>query len=128
MKESFVTLKDNRKRSRVIISMVETDGVQSGKSHIYVGMAIRSADDKHSDKYGQRLARSRAIRAMKGRKPCYVTRDEAIENIKSLCFRDFKKLMFFTGGLVKDFKKGVFFYVGNIKSLKKELYDVTKTA
>jgi hypothetical protein len=128
MKESFVTLKDRKNRSRVIISMVETDGDISYNSYVYVGMAIRSADDRHSDKYGQRLARARAIRAMKGRKPCYVTRDEAIENLQSLCFKDFKRLMFFTNGLVKNFKKGVLFRIGNIKSLRKELYNATKTA
>jgi len=108
MKDRYFILKDRTNRARVIIYATEYYANCCGINTLDVawGIAIRSGQDDNDYTLGKRLAKARAIRAIKDRKPCFVSRQEAVKNVWALKFSDFQKLMRLTGGLTADFQKG----------------------
>ena len=108
MKDRYFILKDRTNRARVIIYATEYYANCCGINTLDVawGIAIRSSQDDNNYTLGKRIAKARAIRAIKDRKPCFVSRQEAVKNVWALKFSDFQKLMRLTGGLTADFQKG----------------------
>jgi hypothetical protein len=121
-KERYVTLKDRKRQPRVIICAFEYERKGWDRVDVAWGMAIRSNEDTNSYETGKRLAYARAVRAAKRRRPCFVSRPEAIKNVWSLCFEDFQKLMRLTAGMTSDFQKGDYGYHDNVGEFIKDLY------
>jgi hypothetical protein len=100
MRKYYIELKNRQGKVVIIIC-----GIQQDNNAAY-GMAIRSKEDEHDVIDGNCIAFARAVRALKGRKPCYTVRKEVQEAIWSLTLDDFRKFLFITGGCVDGFPKG----------------------
>lgn len=114
----YQILSDTNGDPRVIIATESKMEIAAGQYYAitYYGIAIRGDQDDNDFTVGKRIAEARLVRAMKNRKPCYVRSDNAIRNIWQLDFKDFQKLMFFTGNKVSGFpKSGVYGFTPNIK-------------
>ena len=96
---NYTTLFDKSGKKRGVICVIGAN--DSG----FVGVSFRSDDDKWSEKTGQNIARNRAHRAQRVRKPCYVTRKRVINYIMDLRRDSFKVLMGMTGNILAEFPK-----------------------
>lgn len=107
-KARYVTLRDRRRQPRVIMCFLEGGyGSLTRMGLTGIGIAIRSELDKNDFKVGRQLAYRRAVRGCVGRKPCILRLTNAVKNIYSLNFKDFKFLMQFTDGKVAEFPKSM---------------------
>ena len=95
----YTTLFDKSGKKRGVVC------VMGDNDNGFVGISFRSDDDKWSEKTGQNIAKNRAHRAQRGRKPCRVNRQRVINYIMDLRRDSLKFLMNTTNYILDGFPK-----------------------
>lgn len=110
----YTTLFDKSGKKRGVVCVVANG---------FVGISFRSDEDRWSEKSGQNIARNRAHRVQRFRKPCYVNRQRVVNYIMDLRRDSLGFLMNITNNMLSGFPKG--FARSNKKNIN--LYEYTKS-
>ena len=101
----YKILYDKNGKKRATICKVHPDWSQYVTG---IGMAFCSDEDKWDDITGQRMAYARAMRALKGRKPCIAQTWRIYKYVLNLRYSSLAYLMRLTNHRIKYFEKGFF--------------------
>ena len=102
MEAKYIILVDRNGKKRTTVCKIPLDYDNA----MAVGLAFCSDDDKWNEIEGQRIAYARAMRAIKGRRPCVARTYRIVKYILNLRYKSLVYLMKLTEHQTKYFPKG----------------------